>query len=448
MEKWMKDLFPIMDIEHDCIVSKQGDITVAYQIELPEIFSLSNNEYEALHQAWVKAIRILPRHSVLCKQDWFVSSRYEADRMEDMTFLSAASDRFFDKRPYLDHQCYIFLTKKPENRKLSSSMYSSLMRKSIVPEHLLNDRMLQDFNDVCGQFRRIMEDSGFVKMSRVTTDLLKSSKNHVGIIERYCFLSDGKEKLVRDITFDEGIKIGEKHCQVYTLADVEELPSMCGSRINYEPYCTDRTKFSVGFAAQLGQLLPCNHIYSQYVFIDDAQVTLKQLESKRLRLQSLSAYSRENAISRESVNEFLNEAIGQQRLPVKAHFNVLVWTEEKEQLKDLKNLVSSAFAQMDAVAKIESVGAPQIFWAGIPGNAADFPMNDTFDTFAEQASCFFNQETGYRDNPSTFGMRMGDRLTGKPVLVDMSDWPMKEGFITARNKFVLGPSGACRAVHN
>ena len=39
---------------------------------------------------------------------------------------------------------------------------------------------------------------------------------------------------------------------------------------------------------------------------------------------------RENALSRDAVNDFLNEAIGQQRMPVKAHFNILAWTERPE----------------------------------------------------------------------------------------------------------------------
>src|SRR5690606_33504733 len=162
---------------------------------------------------------------------------------------------------------------------------------------------------------------------------------------------------------------------------------LCGSRINYDKYSTDKTKFSVGFASTLGQLLPCNHIYNQYLFIEDAQKTIQKLESKRLRLQSLSAYSRENLIAVHAINDVISDALSQQRLPVKSHYNVLVWTDNKEELKDLKNMVSSALAQMAAVAKQETIGAPQIFWAGIPGNAADFPMNDTFDMFAEQATC-------------------------------------------------------------
>lgn len=444
MEKMIDDILPIMDVEHDCILSKQGDVTVVFKAELPEIFTLSDQEYEAFHQAWLKAIKLLPKFSVFHKQDWFIDSKFEPDfTSEDSSFLTRSSERFFNERPFLDHSCYIFLTKKPAGRKTSSSLFSNLLRNSIVPEETLKAQLRQEFIDSTGQFRRILEDSGFVKLIRLGNDELRSHSRKIGIIERYCFLSEKENSFVfKDIAFDDGLQVGDKHCQIYTLGDASDLPALCGSRINYDRYSTDKTKFSIGFASTLGQLLSCNHIYNQYIFIEDFQKTLQKLESKRLQLQSLSAYSRENMIARDATNDFLNEAISQQRLPVKAHFNVLIWTDNKEELKDLKNKVSSALAQMDAAAKQETVGAAQIFWAGIPGNSADFPMNDTFDTFTEQATCFLNLETGYRSSLSPIGIRLGDRLTGKPVHVDISDEPVKMGICTNRNKFILGPSGS------
>jgi conjugation system TraG family ATPase len=444
MEKKLEDILPIMDVEHDCIVSKQGDITVVFKAELPEIFTLSDQEYEAFHQTWIKAIKLLPKFSVFHKQDWFIDSRYEPDfSNEDTSFLTRSSERFFNERPFLEHSCYIFLTKKPLGRKTSSSLFSNLLRSTIVPEETMKEQLRQEFIDSTGQFRRILEDSGFVKLKRLGNEELRSHNRKIGIIERYCFLSEKQNSFVfKDIAFNDGLQVGDNHCQMYTLGDAADLPALCGSRINYDRYSTDKTKFSIGFASTLGQLLSCNHIYNQYIFIDDFQKTLQKLESKRLRLQSLSAYSRENLIARDATNDFLNEAFSQQRLPVKGHFNVLIWTQDKEELKDLKNKVSSALAQMDATAKQETVGAAQIFWAGIPGNAADFPMNDSFDTFVEQACCFLNMETGYRSSLSPIGIRLGDRLTGKPVHVDISDEPVKMGICTNRNKFILGPSGS------
>ena len=439
----IENILPLYKVEHNAILSAQGDITIAYEAILPEIFTLSDRDYEAYHQTLIKAIRILPAFSIFHKQDWFTESKYKANfDKEDNSFLSKSSERFFNERPYLDHRCFIFLTKKPNGRKLSSSVYSNILRKSIVPQHTVRQGLFNDFLDNAGQFERILSDSGFVQLKRLTDEELAGTGNRPGIIEKYCFLQKENEKTIRDVHIKGELRIGEAHCKLFTLADAEDLPALCGSRINYDKYSTDRTKYSIGFASPLGQLLPCNHIYNQYVFIEDAGKTLKRLEAKKLRLQSLSGYSRENAISRDATNDFLNEAIGQQRLPVKAHFNILAWSEDTEELKDLKNKVSSALTQMDATPKEETDGSAQIWWSGLPGNQADFPMNDTFDTFLEQAACFLNLETNYRSSISPFGIRLGDRLSGRPVHTDISDEPIKQGYTTNRNKFILGPSGS------
>ena len=146
MEKQLNDILPVMGVEHDCILSKQGDITIVFQAELPEIFTLSDQEYEAFHQAWIKAVKVLPKHCVFHKQDWFIEQKYKPDfTKDDTTFLTLSSERFFNERPYLDHSCYILLTKKPEGRKPSSSLFSNLLRRSIVPEQTLKPALITGF---------------------------------------------------------------------------------------------------------------------------------------------------------------------------------------------------------------------------------------------------------------------------------------------------------------
>lgn len=437
-------MLPIYKIEDSAILSKQGDLTLAFNASLPEIFTLSDSEYESLHQVLIKAIKVLPSGTIFHKQDWFLSSKHKADFSSPaQTFLSSSSERFFNERPFLDHHCRIMLTRKPAARKPSSSVFSSLIRPTFIPQETLSAQRLQEFLDGAAQFERILNDSGFIRLQRCTDEELAGSSKKTGAIEQYCFLLSPDEKAqLRDIHLRDELRIGDDICQVFSLSDINELPSMVGSRINYDKFSTDKTKFSVGFASALGQLLSCNHIFNQFIFVDDAQKTIKQLEAKRLRLQSLANYSRENAISRDATNDFLNEALSSQRMPVKAHYNVMVWTNSRSELKEIRTQVSSALAQMDAVARQETDGAPQLFWAALPGNEADFPMNETFDTFAEQSVCLLNLETGYRSSISPIGLRLGDRITGRPVHVDISDEPIKKGYCTNRNKTILGPSGS------
>ena len=439
----LETIFPIYKVENDCILSRRGDITIAFSVKLPEIFTLSDQEYEGFHQTLVKAIKTLPSHSVFHKQDWFLTKKFEA-QFEDkvLSFLSHSSDRFFNERPFLAHHCYLMVTLLSDQKE-TTSFTSSLLKGHLSPKNVSDATKLQEFLDCVSQFERILQDSGYVDMNRIREDKITGNRYHAGLLEQYCFIqTPSSAPTIKDISFQEGIAIGNDQCKFFSLADADDLPALCGSRINYDRYSTDKTKFSIGFASALGQLLSCNHILNQYIFLQDVPKTLKKFESKRLRLQSLSTYSRENAISRDATNDFLNETIAAQRLPVKAHFNVMVWSDDKKELKEIKTQVTSAFAQMDATAKFETVGAPQLFWAGLPGNEGDFPINETFDTFAEQATCFLNLESNYRSSISPVGIRLGDRITGLPVNVDISDEPVKKGICTNRNKFILGPSGS------
>jgi len=111
-------------------------------------------------------------------------------------------------------------------------------------------------------------------------------------------------------------------------------------------------------------------------------------------------------------------------------------------LKHIKNDVGSQLASMECTPRHNTVDCPALFWSAIPGNEADFPSEESFYTFIEQALCFFTEETNYRSSLSPFGIKMVDRISGKPLHLDISDLPMKKGIITNRNKFVLGPSGS------
>lgn len=441
-----EQVFPVYKVENHAMLSGTGDITIGYRLRLPEVFTLSHDEYNALHEGWVKALRLLPANSIFHKQDWFLKEKYAAsfDATDlDKTFLSHSSERYFHERAYLAHHSHLFLTKRNEKAKAHTSAISSLMRKRMSPPQATSAGLFREFEDKCGQFVRLMEDTGLVNFERLSDDDLTGTLVAPGALEQYCFLvSSNDVPVIRDIHIDEELRIGSKHCQLYTLGDAEDLPALCGPRVTYDRYSTDKTKFSTGFASPVGALLKCDHLYNQYIFIGESDQTIKRLEAKKLRLQSLSAYSRENAISRDATQDFLNEAISEQRLPVKAHFNILAWTEDKSELNSIRNMVSSSLAQMDAQPKLETDGSPQIWWAGLPGNEGSFPMNDTFDTFAEQACCFLNVETNYRSSLSPCGIRLGDRLSGRPVHVDISDEPMKKGITTNRNKFILGPSGS------
>lgn len=148
-----------------------------------------------------------------------------------------------------------------------------------------------------------------------------------------------------------GMRIGNKHLCLHTLSQTEDLPTEVSTDNRFERLSTDRSDCRLSFAAPVGLLLSCNHIYNQYVFIDNSDETLQKFEKTARNMHSLSRYSRQNAINKEWIDEYLNEAHSQGLQSVRAHFNVMAWGEDMEELKHLRNDVGSQLASMECVPR-------------------------------------------------------------------------------------------------
>lgn len=435
--------FPLLSVEHDCIISKDADITVAYKVALPELFTVTSTEYEAIHSSWGKAIKVLPDYSIIHKQDWFTREKYQPDTdKEDLTFLFRSYELHFNERPFLNHTCFLFLTKTTKERMRMQSNFSSLCRGKIIPKEVNKDTAVK-FLEAVGQFEQIMNDSGFITLTRLTSDEITGTEDQAGLVEKYFSLSLEKTTCLQDMELGaDSLRIGDKRVCLHTLSDAEDLPGKIATDMRYEKLSTDRSDCRLSFAAPVGLLLSCNHIYNQYLFLDDSVENLRKFEKSARNMQSLSRYSRGNQINKEWIDLYLNEAHSFGLTSIRAHFNVIAWSDDKEELKHIKNDVGSQLALMECKPRHNTVDAATLYWAGMPGNAGDFPSEESFYTFIEPALCFFTEETNYQSSPSPFGIKMCDRVSGKPLHLDISDLPMKKGIITNRNKFVLGPSGS------
>ena len=126
------------------------------------------------------------------------------------------------------------------------------------------------------------------------------------------------------------------------------------------------------------------------------------------------------------IDLYLNDAHSFGLTSVRAHCNVIAWTDNPMEVKNMRNDVGSQIAMMECKPRHNTVDAATLYWAAMPGNGADFPAEESFYTFIEQALCFWVEETNYRSSVSPFGLKMSDRISGKPLHVDISDLPMKQ----------------------
>lgn len=359
-----------------------------------------------------------------------------------MSFLSRSYERHFNERPYLNHTCYLFITKTTWERTRQQSTFNTLCRGYLTPKEVRDKDAVGLFLDAVGQAESIINESGLFKVKRLSEAEIVGTAEKAGILEKYFALTQSDTATLQDMRLDPGqMQVGDNTLCLHTLSDLDDLPQKVSTDSRFERLSTDRSDCRLSFAAPVGLLLSCDHIYNQYIFLDNPAETFQQFEKRTRNLQSLSRYSRANQINKEWLDQFLNEGHSRGLTPVRCHCNVLAWSDDAEQLKRIKADVGSQLATMECKPRHNTVDVPALFWAGIPGNESDFPAEESFYTYLEQALCFFVEETNYRDSPSPFGIKMVDRITGKPLHLDISDEPMKRGIICNRNRIVISGSG-------
>ena len=149
----LEQKFPLLAIENGCIISKDADITVAFEMELPELFTITSDEYEAMHSTWYKSIKVLPNYTIVHKQDWFIMERYESElQKKDISFLGRAYEMHFNERPFLTHSVYLFITKTYRLKMMQLSYYSALCRGNILQKEITDKEGVNAFLEAVDQF--------------------------------------------------------------------------------------------------------------------------------------------------------------------------------------------------------------------------------------------------------------------------------------------------------
>ena len=435
----LEDLLPIYRIEQDCLIARNGAVSVVFELELPEVFSLSAQDYEAFHQLWLKILNLLPAPAIFHKQDWFVTRKVQGAFAEKEAFLDQSSERHFHERPYAEHRCFVILC-LPTQRNRGHYGSSSLLKPRMLAREVLRPEGLEGFLEAASRIQALMEASPYLKAHRLDADALAGTPEARGLLERYVSL-DAEAEALADLQLRPELAFSGRPCVCFSLSDPSQLPALLGVKRQVGDPLPDGSALCLGFAHPLGERLSGDHIYNQILIREETASTMKRLERRRLRLQALSARSRENALARDATQHFLEEALQESRCLVRAHFHVLAASEPGEQ-RALRSRLASAFSAMDLVPRQETDTQALLWWGCFPGNEAEFPLEETFDCFAEQASCLFHMESHSRSSLSPIGLRLGDRLSGRPLHVDLSDEPLKKGLIANRNKFILGPSGS------
>ena len=168
------------------------------------------------------------------------------------------------------------------------SNFSTLYRGHIIPKELDRETAGEPVLEATGAVQHIMNDSGFVRLRRLSTDEIVGTAK-AGLLERYFSLLPEDDATVagRSSFRHGGCASATIACACTPFPTRKTFPARWLPTARYERLSTDRSDCRLSFASPVGLLLSCNRIYNQYVIIDNSEENLQKFE-KSARICSRS----------------------------------------------------------------------------------------------------------------------------------------------------------------
>lgn len=439
-------MFPLLGVTEDGIaVSRKGAITLGWELQLPVLYTKSEDEYDGMIHAMDAAFRILPPWYTVLRQDiytfekWQPVDSYGKPALSDApkSFFKDAFERHFTGREYLVHRAYIFITMSSFGMLMKNGRTSGLFgikSSAVAPSRKEFDLFLAKSKE----FEAILTSGSGLSVKRLSFTDWVGTEEKPGIVHRYMYLGESSGQISEWSVTKESISCFHKKAQAFSIYTAEKLPPVAASvrRNNLLSLETNPVIFSLGSA--IGTQLNCEHIVNTLFVIPDQSVEKARLINEQKKMKAGSEDD-ENALSASEIQLYKEKLIKESPFTIKANITLIAWDDE-EKFDEITSLVSSAFSNLGAMSCYVKYNMPLLWYAGIPGNATEIGVENLMTMELSSALCLNNWDTFQKDVPGG-KLRICDRTRHIPIWIDTQSVAQELGYIFDLNAFILGPSG-------
>ncbi|WP_437369951.1 TraG family conjugative transposon ATPase [Maribacter litoralis] len=425
----LNDHYPIVDIQDNMVFSNNGNIILGYKLKLPEVYSLSEKDFEDLHGSWFQALKSLPAGTVVHKQDLFLKKEYSVNQLPNVTFLQKATHDHFKGREFMAHESYLFFI-WPKNRSLNKAKY-------VNPFKEVSKSVPNELSDAVKGFLDAVRDAAGFLNNKLQLDQL----SQVEILQLTDNFFNGFNE-----GFDTDILLGKDHAQIGdhfldVLAVNNETcfgDTVQSSKTN-EKFTSDDFVFHQGFVDGLGPDLHENHIVNQIIYLDDKHRWRKLLEKRLEELGKSSNFGTQNKVVHGKITSILDQINADDNARIiRGHLNIVYWTSKAERLAAIASRIKTEFKEMDIVPYCPKGEERRNYLLNSYfGFSSNFSDADLYVTDLKHALCLLINNSNYRSDAT--GIVFNDRQHNIPVLKDV--WDEKKKRIKARNFAIFAPTG-------
>jgi conjugal transfer ATP-binding protein TraC len=428
---------PILSIEKHIVFANNGNVVLCYKVDLPEIYSLSEKDFEDIHGSWFQAFKSLPNSSVIQKQDIYKKTAFDASYIPNQSFLEKATYRYFKGRECLTHQSYLYFS-LPLNKALNASRFTNPFRKVEKGIHKQLDYNVQEF------IASVSDAVSFINNSRKLSLKPLNESEILSVCNAY--FNGFNEGFDTDIQLKparrggkSAIEIGENHFDVLAVNSELCFSDAVQSSKTNDKFTSDDFVFHQGFIDGLGLNLNENHIINQIIYLDDKHKWRKLLDKKIEELSKSSNFGTQNKVIQKKIEAIvakINED-DSSRI-IRGHLNIVFWCPEAGRLKNIASKIKTEFKELDIIPYYpKGEERKHYFLNSYCCFSSNFSNEDLYVTDLKHALCLYINNSNYKSDEK--GIIFNDRQYNIPVLKDV--WDEQKKRIKARNFAIFAPTG-------
>ncbi|MBD0831519.1 TraG family conjugative transposon ATPase [Aestuariibaculum sediminum] len=425
------EYYPILDVQDHVIFASNGNVILGYTCDLPEIYSLSEADFEVIHGIWFQAFKSLPVGTVIHKQDIYHKSSYTSEDLPNTSFLEQATANHFKGRDYLKHESYLFFT-MPMNKGMSTAKYINPFIKYDKGICKTVDRQVEQFMTAVGDAVSYVNNSRKLQLQPIDIERVENLT--------WQYFNGFNQGFLTDMNLNaKEISAGDHQFDVLAINNEGCFGELVGSSKVNDRFTSDDFSFHQGFIDGIGLSLDENHIINQIIYLDDKHKWRKLLEKKIEELKKSSNFGTQNKVILKKIEDVVAQINEDETSKIiRGHLNVMFWAKDKDKLKDIASKIKAEFKELDMLPYYpKGEERKHYILNSFFCHASNFSNEDLYVTDLKHALCLLINNTNYKSDAT--GVIFNDRQFNIPVLKDV--WDEGKRRIKARNFAIFAPTG-------
>lgn len=425
------DLFPILAVKDGVIVSRRGDLTVGWEMDIPVCYSMDRDMIEGLNEKFFEAMRLLSPWMLVHRQDIYSLRSYVPE--QKTSFLGRCYEEHFKGREYLTHRQYIWLTLASKASALKPTANSGIYGMNATVDRSAVSDLLRLKSEAIAFIGKITESSAVSARDLEDEEI-------TDLMEQYRRLWD-PDRMPSDIRMSpDCIEMDDTKLWSYVISESKDLSRTMFSSRPVETLSSRDSRIYTSAAAAVGPLLGCRHMVNTYFLTVEKDKAMAEIDGRKRKMLSMSKRSIENCNNAQELEEFQDSVHRDDSIVIRSHMNMMVWGMEEEKM-EIQGKVSSAISSMNANAVLNTFDTPVVWYAGLPGAGCELGKENFMLMELRGALCLNIQESFEKDIPGG-SIKICDRVRNIPVTLDIHERAGQLNLVNNYNAFILGESGA------